>query len=230
MTMTTTDKLTVIDAPARDEHIVTLTPKAFRDMLIELSIQSNARPMFASFEAEYNMDDKGKMNKGRGANRNPYLGKGLKKLAKTNVLVNFDYSAALERRTEGKETAADGNWQQAVIVDGKLTPLAIHKADIKTQPKADAEAKNLKGYAALEAVYDAEGSIIIEAEEPRCYLRCEYRSSESTYILDGEEVSAEAVKPWLPKRQPQTVEHHTVTLANVTVARFDGTTYHISRS
>jgi len=64
---------------------------------------------FRVIDAVYDMD--GKMLK-----RTTPLGTGIKKYATTNVMVTFDYASAVERRTDGEETAAGtGNWSQAVI-------------------------------------------------------------------------------------------------------------------
>jgi len=80
---------------------------------------------FVGFNAEYSMDDKGKMRK----TDNPFIGQGIRKLAETLIMVTLDYDASMERR--GDEAAGTGNWQQAVTrADGSLTPLSTHKADV----------------------------------------------------------------------------------------------------
>jgi len=138
---------------------------------------------FVGINAEYSMDDKGKMLK----RNNPFIGKGIRKLAETVVMVTFDYDKSMERR--GDEAAGTGNWSQAVTrADGSLTPLSIHKADI--------------------------GS-----DSPRYYLRGEFRQSKSRYVhADGTALTdneTTELKTFLPKRAPQTVEFHTVTMSNV---------------
>ncbi len=160
---------------------------------------------FASIDAEYPMDKK--MNK----RNNPYYGQGLVKESTTNVMVTFDYDASLQRRSDGKEAAANnGNtWQQAIIIDGKLTPLTTHKDDVLGK--------------------DDKGNLILK-NDARAYLRCEFRSSKSTIIdADGEEVSKEAVAPYLKKTSgKRTVEFHTVSLASVKRMTINGIEYRIA--
>jgi len=86
---------------------------------------------FVGLDAEYNMDDKGKMRK----TNNPFHGMGIVKEATTNIMVTFDYDKSMERR--GDEASGKGNWSMAVTrKDGSLTPLSVHKADIgKDSPR-----------------------------------------------------------------------------------------------
>lgn len=138
---------------------------------------------FASFDAEYNMDDKGKMRK----TGNRFHGMGVRKLATTSVMVTFDYEKSMERR--GDEASGKGNWSMAVTRDdGSLTPLSIHKAD--------------------------EGS-----DDPRAYLRCEFRKSASRFVFsDGTpltDAETAELKAFIPTKEKRTVEFYTVSLPSV---------------
>jgi len=156
---------------------------------------------FASIDASYDMDSKLKKR------NNPFYGKGLRKESKTEVMVTFDYAASMERR--GDEASGKGNWSQAVVrEDGSLTPLSVHKNDVIAME--DGKPMELK-------------------DNPRVYLRCEFRSSTSRYVdADGNEVDAELVKPHLKATGSKgAVNFHLVGLNNVRKMRIDGESYRI---
>jgi|TARA_Y100000310_G_scaffold243112_1_gene247516 hypothetical protein len=85
-----------------------------------------------AFSARYPMDDKGKMLK-RG---NPYAGRGIVKIARTQATVNWSSS---EKKTEGRggEFSGTGNHNQAVMIGNQVTPLSVHKEDIETYLPAE---------------------------------------------------------------------------------------------
>lgn len=162
--------------------------------------------MFASVVIKTDADKK--MNKGRGDNRNPYFGVGIHKVTESNIMVNFDYAAALERRSDGEESAANnGNtWQQRVIVDGKPTPLTTHKDD----------------------VVSFDGKDIVLNDNPRAYLACEFLKSKSQYVdAIGNPINGDLLKPWLKPRKPQTVQWATIALQSIESITMDGTTYRL---
>lgn len=209
--MTATNANVAVVGNVADPMIVELlNADELRDLLLA---QKGAA--FLSFDADYNMlevNAKGALTKMLKTG-NPFLGGVLRKIATTNVLANFDYGDALERRTDGAETAADNGktWQQRIVLNGKPTPLTVHKDDV------------------LE--YDGDGNTVKIRPGARAYLNSEFRSSEYRYIDgDGNEVNKSAVAPYLPKRSERgAVKWHTVNLSNVTEMRMNGMTYRIRR-
>lgn len=208
-----------------------------------IGILANRRgSAFASFEATYDMletDDKGALKRmkkadvrGKAGKPNPWLahGKKLIKHATTHVMVTFDYDKRLKKVTDAKESAKDGNWQQAVIINGKLSPLTIHKGDILTKPKNGAKPQKdgKYKYEDLQAVYDNANNLIYTAspEKRRFYLRCEYKSSESHYIDEtGATIAPEMVKPWLKSSSRGAIDFHSVSMANIWRVKIDKTIY-----
>ena len=158
---------------------------------------------FASIDADYDLD--GKMKK----RNNPFYGKGLRKLSKTEVMVTFDYEKSMENR--GDEAKGGSTWSQAVTREnGSLTPLSVHKADIVTP--------------------QSPGQRLVLKDDARAYLRCEFRSSTSRYVdAEGNEVAADLIKPHLKAtgKDDRTVKFHTVGLKNVKAMRLDGEAFRI---
>lgn len=226
--MTQTQTNVNVVQPQTDETVKLVTVNELRDMLV-----ARHGSAFASVCCEYDMlevNERGQLKK-MNKRDNPFIGGTLRKIAKTSIMVNFDYAASMERRTDGEETAKDGNWQQALCIGGHLTPLTVHKGDIETRPKADAEPRKDGTYklADLEPILDDDDNVIFTVDEPRVYLRCEFRSSESHYEDgEGNEIDKAEVNPHLKKSSaPGPVDHHTVTLNNVTEMKIGGETYRI---
>ena len=190
---------------------------------------------FVAFVAAYDMTAKGKMVKKHRAtgNPNPYLS-GLIKLSQTQASVTFNYENKVESRG-GEFGETKGNWEQAVILQGKLTPLAVHKGDIETAlpPGLPDTVAN------RHAVMDASGSVqFLPVDNLRLYLRCELTRDngegsraernlrvQSWYFLpDGTEVSYAEVEPYLASRPERTDETDMVTvgLGNILAIRFGG--------
>lgn len=175
-----------------------------RDML---AMQSGAS--FVGFSARYDLIKKMVKKHRETKEPNPWLDSGVAKLSTTTILVSFDYDASLQRRTDGEEQAAGGpTWQQALIVNGRLTPLTVHSEDVE----------------------EHDGHNVICKPNARCYLRGEFRSSESKFVMpDGEELNAEKVadlKQYLPiYKQGEVVKFRTVCLNNIESIRFGGTSY-----
>lgn len=174
---------------------------------------------FLRFNAVCNMDEGTRMNKtkrGDKKTRNPFIGRGLRKFSRTQATVSFDYAEKVERR-DGERGETEGNWSQALIVKGKLTPLSIHKSDIVTRlkdgidPNDENEANKIANQV---AVMDAEGTVQIKVPNPRLYLRYEIQRdggegerherrmrSESVYVLaDGTVVDKKELADYLPPR------------------------------
>ena len=179
---------------------------------------------FLRFNAVLNMDEKNRMNKtkrGDKKTRNPFIGRGLRKFSRTQATVSFDYAEKVERR-DGERGETEGNWSQALIVKGKLTPLSIHKSDIVTRLKdgIDPNSDEANKIANQVAVMDAEGTVQIKVSCPRLYLRYEIQRdggdaerskrkmrSESVYVLaDGTVVDKKELADYLPQREPRNDE------------------------
>jgi hypothetical protein len=209
---------TVALVPQKTENA---NPVRFWHDPIEFATQlvSLTGPQFMAFDAEYDMDAKGKMLVKHRVTKepNPYVGRGLTKVATTQVTVNFDYEAKVEAR-EGI-MSGKGNWTQAVTINGKPTCLSTHKDD---------------------CTVGADGAITFH-ENPRLYLRCEIvrvgegesraekkMRSESHYELrEGNTVtvvSEDDLDPYLPSRAPRHDETDfiVVTLSNIVELRAGG--------
>ena len=194
---------------------------------------------FCSTVEMMDMTAKKRMNKGRGSNVNPWMTSGLFKRSVKQLTVNFNYEAKREKRG-GDAPAKPGNWQQAFMLDGKLTPLTAHKGDCIVDndqlPIADQTAQT-----------DADGTTMIAVDEPRLYLRYEIqrdagdgnrqdkamRSTSSYFKADGEtaltDAEVETVKPWL-KKQSRTDEtdFQLTSLDALRSINIDGMTYIVS--
>jgi len=186
-----------------------------------------------AFSARYPMDDKGKMLK----TGNPYVGRGIVKIARTQATVNWNSS---QDKTEGRggEFSGKGNHSQVVIVGGKVTPLSVHKADIETTLPEGKDDKIANRVAVIK-----DGVLICTAPKPRFYLRYEIvrapgkgeradrqMMSESFYQApDGTLIADEDIKPFLPKSKPRTdkTDIQTTKLENITELRVDGTVFKI---
>ena len=136
---------------------------------------------------------------------NPHLGKGLRKVAETVVMVSFDYDASVQRRTDGEEEAKKNGkcWMQTILNEnGKPSPLFVHKDDVNE-----------------DGTYK---------ENARFYLRGEFVGSESK-ILDreGNEVDKALVNPFFTPKKETTVNMHAVMLNNLNRIKFDGQEYGI---
>lgn len=189
-TATKTIVTKTVEAPKVTQKMVTV--QSLRDILLT----SPSGNTFINVEADFCMDDKGKMRK----TNNPFHGLGYRKLSKINVMVNFSYENAMENR--GDSAKGLGNWAQAITVDGKLTPLSVNKKDVNA--------------------YDDDNNPIDINDDAKVYLRGEDRGTKSVYVdANGVELSAETVKElktFLPKRKPmeqETVHFRLITLNNL---------------
>ena len=221
-TMTVTDVLS--DAPiilGDDRPTIDITPMA---LALEL-LTTDPSGTILSFQAEYSMDAKGKMLK----TNNPYIGKGLVKVAKTQATARFNYDAKVAKR-DGEPAKTDRKpWHTVIMLNGKPSALSVHKGDVLTDENDD-------------AVYAADGSLTFTADEPRLYLRYEVQRtsgvgvrasrkmrSTSEYRLNGEPIATELVKPYLPNRKPRTDEtdFQLTALDNLTALAINGQRYRL---
>lgn len=178
---------------------------------------------------------------------NPFLGRGVTKYTDTQVTANFDYASKVERR-DGDPSATKGNWSQAVIINGKLTPLSIHKSDILTElttdpngAKLDDDGNIVNCLGNCRAILDESESIQIATCSPRLYLRVEIiresgdkprdeRKMRSTSVYldrDKNEIPSGDIKPYLKSRGPRTDETdmQVFSLGNVIELRAGGVIY-----
>jgi len=198
-----------------------------------------------SQHAAYDMEAEGKMLKKKDGSRkadaekNPFYGTGLVKYSVSQMTVSFDYAAKVEKR-DGLRGETEGNWIQAVVIKGKITPLATHKGDIVTRLRdgIDPNTDDAKKIANQVAVFDADGSVMFNTDSPRLYLRYEVirngnevdrnekkmRSRSCYRKADGTFVSKADIKPYLPKRKPRLdqTDYQLTTLDNVVELRFNG--------
>jgi hypothetical protein len=160
----------------------------FRDPIaLATDLAAMVGPQFMAFDAVYDGDEK-MVQKDRVTKLpNPYFGKGLKKHSTTQVTVNFNYEAKVEKR-DG-EYAGTGSWHQAILVNGKPSPLSTHKDDITIAPDGTQTfVDNPRLYLRYEIVRVGEGEVRAEKT----------MRSESKYLLpDGSEVAKELVEPYL---------------------------------
>lgn len=173
-------------------------------------------PQFCCYDAVFDMDAIGKMLVKSRVSKlpNPYAGRGLKKYSTTQVSVNFDYQKKVEAR-EG-EYSGKGNWTQAVLVNGKPSPLTTHKDDVTEGPDGEQRFKpECRLYLRCEIVRYGEG-------ETRA--KKDMRSTSEYRLADGTVVSYEDLKDYLPlpsKRKDET-DFITVTLSNIIELRASG--------
>ena len=214
-TKTKTKTIKPILVPTEPKHhVVVVTTDWLRDYLY-----ARTGSAFISFTAKYDMDAKGKMLKGGRGNVpvNPFVGKGLVKLATTRGGVTFKYDEGVQRRLdkEGKDASdhkKGSSWSHAIVrEDGTLTPLSVHAADIND----DGSFKTLA----------------------RTYLRFRQDSSESHYELpDGSIVEKSELQPWLSKPNnyksqglDNPLQFQTISFDSLVSLTIDGVTYFIER-
>tara|TARA_Y100000034_G_scaffold105973_1_gene134321 strand:+ start:390 stop:1088 length:699 start_codon:yes stop_codon:yes gene_type:complete len=223
--VSTTPQVTVVQVPAV-ERTIALTPKILANHLKELGSASS----FIGFSADYDLDTM--MNKGRASNRNPHYGKGYRKASTTQASVNW---ASSQKKTEdrGGVFSGKGSWHTVVMIDGKVTPLSVHKADVLCEdvPTDDGKTKKV-------AIVSDNGNLTYTAESPRFYLRYEVkrdggdgarserrmRSTSEYRKADGTVVDKATIEPWLKSRGPRKDETdiQLTALGNLTALQIDG--------
>ena len=119
---------------------------------------------------------------------------GLWNLKHITGAVGFDYNRVIEKRSEGTESAKDGGWQQAVLVNGKIMPLVVNKKDV-------IEAENSDGNTIVKdgAKFYLRYMLLTEAQKAAGFAAKDC----SRYVdNDGNEIDAETVKQFFPNRAP----------------------------
>tara|TARA_Y100000034_G_scaffold1017_1_gene1297 strand:+ start:11818 stop:12528 length:711 start_codon:yes stop_codon:yes gene_type:complete len=199
----------------------------------------NAKP-FMSFDANYDMDEldsKGQPKKMKKTG-NYLLGKGLRKFATTQMTANWK-SSQVKTESRGGEFSGKGNWFTAVIVKGKVTPLAVHKDDVETTLPDDAEKDTIANRVAIVRM----GGLVYKVDRPRLYLRYEIvrekgdapraerkAFSKSEYRLpDGTIVDKKEVEPFLKvSRRIDETDIQVCSLSNVTRLAIDGVVFKVN--
>lgn len=192
-----------------------VTERQLRDILIARSGSA-----FISVLARYDMSA-GKNPKMRKTD-NPFFGNCFK-VAETRGGVTFDYDAGVARRLvgEGKDTdehRKGTSWHLPVLVNGKLSPLAVHKADV-TAPDGTVD------YGMLN-------------DATRVYLRYRFDASISSRFekSDGTPLPSDAVKPFVKESSDygnqgleDPLRFQLVAFSNIVSLTIDGTVYFIHR-
>jgi hypothetical protein len=213
--------------------IVTAQQAVTPQTLASILKDKGSRSSFVTFTAEYPMDNPGKMTK----KNNPFIGQGIRKISRTQVTVNWSSTQdKVEKR--GGEFSGKGNWMQAVLIGNKVTPLAVHKDDIKTTVVLGLPDKLANRRAVVQ-----DGLLIYTAQKPRFYLRYEVlresgtksrdkrkmRSTSHYVAPNGSVIGKKRIEPFLPKKQPRKDETdiQVTALENLTELRIDGTSFKI---
>lgn len=148
-------------------------------------------PQFLSFTARYPMDAPGKMLKAGRVDRqpNPWLGRGLIKQAVTQATVCFDY----ERKRKGRggaEPRTHTSWHVPVLLDGRPSPMAVHKGDTAIVGDRQVLRASARLYLRYEVVRDG-------GDGPR--QSRDKRSGEQFLLPDGSTVKAGDLTQYLPQ-------------------------------
>jgi hypothetical protein len=162
-------------------------------------------------EYKINMLGKGKLK----AAAKKFFTNGIFRHVKTTINVNYDFGTKFENRT-GEEYEAKGNWQQAVIVGGHISPLSIHKKDVEQLEPVMKIRHNANAYLRYESM--------TENQRNAGFGRNDF----SHYVdANGIEIDKETVKPFYFDREEQIINHRTLTLSNVIRMQVDGEIYEL---
>jgi len=232
----TKSSITIITPPTQPEVAQQVVSG---QTLASILKDKGGRLSFLSFEAKYPMDNKGKMVVKHRVDKtpNPFLGKGVVKVAKTQATVNWKSTEEKVENREG-EFSGKGNYQQVVLVGGKVTPLATHKEDIETTLPDGEEDKIANRVAVVK-----DGVLNFTTDHPRFYLRCEFvraggegdradrkMRSESHYQYpDGTLIEEEDIEPYLgaPKTRTDNTDIQMPSLNHITALKIDGETFKV---
>jgi len=176
---------------------------------------------FISYDAEYDMvSDKKKLK----ASGRAHFTNGLKKRTHKSATVCFDYKTKVEKN-EG-EYSGRGSWHTVCMIDGKATPLSLHKGDVLCED-------DTIGVMQRVAVIDSKGNSVIIADNPRAYLRYEDTEYQKTPVEwvdnDGKQIEESEVTPHLPKQSPRTdnTRLQVVGLSNLSNLKINGKSFKI---
>jgi len=233
--MDTTTKPTIVVVPPTTQPAVPVqqvTPEALASILKD----KGGRSSFLTFDAVYDMTEMDARNQPKKMKKtgNPFLASGLEKHATTQVTVNWASSQEKSEKRGGDFSGA-GTWFTAVIVGGKVTPLAVHKADIETEP-AD-------GPLAKRRAIVVNGGLVYKPNAKLFYLRYEIvrapgdqprqertmRSTSHYQLPNGDKVDKSMVEPFLKSRgnREDETDIQVACLSNVTMLRIDGQVFDI---
>jgi len=186
--------------------------------LIARALRLDGRGDILYVEYQTDMLGKGKL---RAAAKTHFVN-GISHKVGVTMQVNYDYATKVENRTYGEETAKGGpTWSQAVIVNGKRTPLAVHKADIEFSDGVNMSfIPGARVYMRYEPITDAQKNAGFGKNDYSQYVDSQ-----------GKEIDYNEIKPFfLDKGKPDSgVNHRTLALGNVTSIKLEGETYLVIR-
>ncbi|MDP8218427.1 MAG: hypothetical protein P9M03_06855 [Candidatus Theseobacter exili] len=195
--------------------VESITYQELIDILLTRSVELNGRGDIMVVDYQTDMLKKGKL---RAAARSAFPD-GLKRIVRATIQVNYDYGKKLENRTNGAEKAKGGpTWQRPVMVNGKFTAMASHKADFvnETDEKLITNARIYVRYEKLTPAQKAAGF---------------GKNDFSRYETDnGDIVDGADVEEFYFDRPKQTVQHRVLTLGAVKDMKVSGKNYHIQQS
>ena len=213
--MTTATKVAIVPTLLSDE-IMTVRLVDTDELVGELvkrALQLNGRGDILTVEYSTDMLGKGKL---RAAAQGAFPN-GLTSHVRATFQVNYDYGAKVERRT-GENFSPVGNWQQAVIANGKLTPLAVHKEDLAGNTSED-DTRCIPG-----ARFYLRGEPLTDAQYAAGFGKKDFAK-----FLDnnGNEVADNEVKPFRFDKKEQVVKHRTVGVNNLLAVKIGDTLYRL---
>lgn len=181
-------------------------------LLMDRAIQISGRGDLMVVTYNTDMLGKGKLR----ASARTAFDKGIHHVVKTTIQVNYDYATKLENRTGGEETAkGTGTWQHAIEINGHLTPLTVHKADVATE-KPLTLIPGARAYLRYEPLTDV--------QRDNGFGKGDFSRYEDD---NGTEIPFETVKAFFFEREQSPVSHRTLSLQNVTEIRVAGADYQI---
>jgi hypothetical protein len=212
------------------------TVNFFNDPLALASFLAGLQgPQFLSFDAVYPMDEKMLKKSRKTKLPNPYLNRGLVKIARTVTTVNFQYQEKVEKR-EG-EYSGKGSWSQVILVNGKPTPLSTHKSCIIT----DLMPGDKDTFANRTAVLDKNGMVQFTTKTPKLYIRYEIvragpgetredkslRSQSHFQLADGTVIAKDTLEEYLPeqKEREDKTDFQLTAIENITEMRAGGSVF-----
>jgi hypothetical protein len=192
--------------------VIVISRNDLLQLLIERALKRDGRGDMFIVEYVTDMLAKGKL---RAAAKGVFPD-GLRHIVRKTIQVNYNYARKLENRTGGAETASGGpTWQRAVEIDGCLTPLTVHRADVVAE-KPLTFVPNARAYLRYEP--------LTEKQRNAGFGGADFDRYEDGH---GSIVPSASVWPFFFARKKQAVNHRTLALHNVTAVRMDGILYEI---
>jgi hypothetical protein len=198
-----------------DVEVQSLSYQELIDKLLERSVELNGRGDIMVVDYQTDMLKKGKLR----AAAQAAFSDGLRRVVRATIQVSYDYDKKLQNRTDGAEKAKGGpTWQRPVLVNGKFSSFASHKADFvnETDEMLIPDARIYVRYEKL-----------TEAQRSAGFGKNDF----SRYETDNGDIVDEAdVREFYFDKKPQTVQHRVLTLQAVKEIKFGGQNYHIRQS